>query len=194
MRICNIPGCNKETKLRNLKCGMHATRWARYRSFDLPIRIKKPKTCRIHGLLSTKDIKKPNVCRLCSIKWQDNFRKNNPDKIKQYQQTLSIKRKRNRRIMYRHLLKRKYNLTLADYDRMFEEQKGLCEICNFSETVLDKHGKLRYLAVDHCHKTGKTRGLLCSRCNMSLGGYRDSIEIHESAARYLKKYQGSPLV
>ena len=105
------------------------------------------------------------------------YRDNNPKKLRGYR------------------LKRFFNLTLEDYDKMFKEQKGLCGICFMPETVLNKIShKPIPLAVDHCHKTKKNRGLLCRACNTSLGGYRDSIEIHESATKYLKKYQGSALV
>ena len=48
------------------------------------------------------------------------------------------------------------NITVVEYNRLYEEQDGACAIC------AKQHGKLR---VDHCHKTGKIRGLLCPRCN-----------------------------
>jgi hypothetical protein len=45
------------------------------------------------------------------------------------------------------------------------------------------------LAVDHCHTTGKIRGLLCSKCNPALGAFNDNIEILNSAIKYLKEYE-----
>lgn len=77
------------------------------------------------------------------------------------------------------LLKKDFNITLDDYKKMLSEQKNLCKICN-------KIDKVRNLAVDHCHKTNKIRGLLCSKCNTSLGNFNDSIELLESAITYLK--------
>lgn len=67
-------------------------------------------------------------------------------------------------------LKRVYKITLEDYQELFEVQGGVCAICHHSETNLDpKSGLTRYLAVDHDHKTGRVRGLLCRRCNQVLG-------------------------
>ena len=77
------------------------------------------------------------------------------------------------------LLKKDFNITLDDYKKMLSEQKNLCKICN-------KIDKVRNLTVDHCHKTNKIRGLLCSKCNTSLGNFNDSIELLESAITYLK--------
>ncbi len=61
-------------------------------------------------------------------------------------------------------LKKNFGITLEDYDRMFAEQKGLCKICG-GDTPNKR------LAIDHDHKTGKVRGLLCLRCNTKLGWY-----------------------
>lgn len=68
---------------------------------------------------------------------------------------------------------------------MFLEQQGKCGICNKHQSELD-----RTLAVDHCHNTGRIRGLLCSNCNLGLGHFKDVIENIESAIRYLNEKQG----
>lgn len=81
---------------------------------------------------------------------------------------------------------RTFGITLAQYDELLTKQYGLCAICDKPETILDKRsGKLKSLAVDHDHITGKIRGLLCSQCNRSLGGFQDSPEILRSAIEYL---------
>lgn len=59
-------------------------------------------------------------------------------------------------------LKCTYGITLEDYDKLFEQQRGVCMIC--SQPQLN-----RRLCVDHCHTTGKIRGLLCGSCNLTLG-------------------------
>lgn len=59
-------------------------------------------------------------------------------------------------------LKNRYGITLEQYDRMFENQDGVCAICG----GLNDHG--RRLCVDHNHKTGKIRGLLCANCNLRI--------------------------
>lgn len=60
-----------------------------------------------------------------------------------------------------------YNLTLEQYDQMFEDQNGVCAICG----GINYGG--RRLVVDHDHKTGKVRGLLCHHCNMCLGQFEN---------------------
>lgn len=76
-------------------------------------------------------------------------------------------------------LKTKYGLTLKEYYEMESSQNGVCAICKGRST--DKS-----LAVDHCHETGKIRGLLCDRCNIALGLIYDRIDIANSIVRYLQ--------
>ena len=77
---------------------------------------------------------------------------------------------------------KQYNITLADYDRMFEEQDGNCKICGLME--INKR-----LAVDHDHKTGKVRGLLCTRCNVTLGRIEENQETLWNMIEYLKEHE-----
>jgi len=63
-------------------------------------------------------------------------------------------------------LKSRYNLTVEQYNLMFEEQKGHCDICGVHQSILQYS-----LHVDHDHSTGKIRALLCSPCNTGLGIY-----------------------
>lgn len=76
-----------------------------------------------------------------------------------------------------HLAERK--LTPEKYEELLFQQQGLCAIC----ARPPKKGKR--LAVDHDHLTDTNRGLLCDRCNMGLGLFRDSMEILEKAKHYL---------
>lgn len=79
-----------------------------------------------------------------------------------------------------------FGLTVEEYDKLFIEQNGNCKICGNPETVIDKRtGKFRRLAVDHDHKTGKVRGLLCQKHNTMIGLAEDSIEILEAAKNYI---------
>lgn len=80
-----------------------------------------------------------------------------------------------------------YNISLEDYNKLFEVQKGVCAICNKSETMKHQNGNIRNLAVDHCHITGIVRGLLCSAHNRGIGYFNDNIEYLENAIKYLKK-------
>ncbi len=74
--------------------------------------------------------------------------------------------------------KRIYGLTLEDYNKLVEKQEGKCAICG----RLDDN-----LHVDHDHKTGQVRGLLCKLCNPLLGLAGDNIDILLNAVRYLKE-------
>ena len=83
-------------------------------------------------------------------------------------------------------LKKRYNITIDDYDRMLQEQKGVCAICHKPETSENQYG-IKRLCVDHCHKSGKVRGLLCFSCNSMLGFSKDSYVILVNAVYYLAK-------
>lgn len=77
--------------------------------------------------------------------------------------------------------KSKYGITLEEYNKLLTSQNNACAICKSSG---DECG--RALAIDHDHLTGKIRGLLCSKCNISLGNINDNIEILETMIQYLK--------
>jgi hypothetical protein len=75
---------------------------------------------------------------------------------------------------------RSYKITLEDYNKMFDAQKGLCLGCYKHQSEFNYR-----LYVDHCHKTGRVRGLLCSGCNRALGGALDNSETLRRLADYL---------
>jgi len=80
-------------------------------------------------------------------------------------------------------LKRLYNISLEDYDQILESQEGRCAICR-------RKPRKYLLAVDHDHKTGVVRGLLCKMCNhRGLGAFKDSYEVVQRAADYLAPTQ-----
>lgn len=72
-------------------------------------------------------------------------------------------------------MRRKYGITPTAYLALVEEQRGLCKICNRDVT--------RTLAIDHCHKTGAVRGLLCNKCNAFLGWHE---KYHKQTKDYLE--------
>lgn len=82
-------------------------------------------------------------------------------------------------------LKRLYNISLEEYNSLLKLQNYLCVICQQPETRKYKD-KIQDLVIDHCHKTGKFRGLLCDACNNGLGRFKDNIFNLERAIEYLK--------
>jgi hypothetical protein len=64
---------------------------------------------------------------------------------------------------------KRYGLTLEEHAELLTSQGGVCAICHLPETAGSKYGRVKDLAVDHDHATGKRRELLCSRCNVSVG-------------------------
>lgn len=81
-------------------------------------------------------------------------------------------------------LRKTYGLTIASYNQLVEKQKGICAICLSARSV--KRKKV-ILVIDHDHKTGAIRGLLCDRCNRGLGLMGDNIESLKRAIKYLNE-------
>jgi hypothetical protein len=76
-------------------------------------------------------------------------------------------------------IKRKYGLDRLAYDKMYDSQNGLCLGCGQTP---------KKICVDHCHKTGKVRGLLCSSCNTALGLLRDDPNTLRNLMLYLIRH------
>jgi Recombination endonuclease VII len=85
----------------------------------------------------------------------------------------------------------RYSITLDEYVALAEAQNECCAICGnvglASRELVTIADRKYVLAVDHCHKDGQVRGLLCTRCNSLLGMARDSEEILMAAVRYLQR-------
>jgi len=73
---------------------------------------------------------------------------------------------------------------MEDYRRMVEKQDGRCAICG--RTAIQASLKRKRLAIDHCHKSGKIRGLLCISCNSGLGHFGDDLSLLLKAVAYLE--------
>lgn len=91
----------------------------------------------------------------------------NPEKIKE--RTL------------RKSIKHKYGITLEEYNQL-KDSSNQCHICN------TEFGEKLRKNLDHCHATGKIRGILCQQCNVGIGCLKDDIERLSSAIEYIKKY------
>jgi len=82
----------------------------------------------------------------------------------------------------------RYGLSQADYDSRLAEQGGLCTVCRCAPKFIN--GIERPLSVDHNHRSGENRGLLCDSCNLILGFARDSQEHLRRLIVYLQKHDG----
>lgn len=84
----------------------------------------------------------------------------------------------------RYRLKTRFGITIRQYNEMLQEQNNSCALCKIDQSQLKRN-----LSVDHCHKTGKIRGLLCMECNTGIGKFKDSIELLEETIKYLKQFK-----
>jgi len=108
----------------------------------------------------------PGVLKRCAERAKE-YRKKDP--------------KRARAIVYKSTLKHKYGIDIIEYERLLKEQNYSCAICYAAS-----NGKR--LCVDHDHKTGVIRGLLCDLCNKALGLVKDDLSIVQNLSNYLQKY------
>lgn len=156
-RVCEF--CKKIRKIKAL--GLCSVCYQRYQykgSAEYSPKRKPPKPCKVEG------------CDKVAISYGycDTHRKRSVNKRKDANA----------------MLVRKYGITIDDYEEMHVKQGGVCAICGQPETV-KINGYSYNLSVDHCHDTGKVRGLLCSKCNLSLGGFNDAIDLLTKAINYL---------
>ena len=84
-------------------------------------------------------------------------------------------------------LKRKYNLTLEDWDNLLKSQNNQCKICSIDFSC-DSHNTKP--VVDHCHSRYIVRGMLCHLCNAGLGYFKDNVDVLQKATIYLKDSNG----
>jgi hypothetical protein len=122
-----------------------------------------------------KSTNKGYLCKPCASKRVKEWQKNNPERF------------------FFNQIRSKYGISREDYISMEEAQNNKCAICLETETAPNiwKEGEYRRLALDHNHKTGEIRGLLCYRCNTTLGKIDDNIELLEKMVTYLKETNGS---
>jgi hypothetical protein len=101
-----------------------------------------------------------------------------------YKYDLEVNRSKN--------LKRLYGMSPEEYQAMFTAQNGVCAVCGQPETSLDSRTRqVKNLQVDHCHKTGIVRALLCKECNNALGLLHDDPERIRLLLNYVEFYQAN---
>lgn len=90
------------------------------------------------------------------------------------------------------LLKKKFGLSLEEYQARFDAQGGVCMICKQPETSTSgRYRNSRQLAVDHNHETGQMRDLLCMKCNTAIGMLNENLDLLKTAIEYLEKWEAN---
>ena len=109
-------------------------------------------------------------CRKCTREYQqsEKYKKTKRRYGKKYYASES-----NKENITSNAMKRRYGISIEDYEEMLKKQKGACAICGKKECI-PCYGKVRRLSIDHEHRTGKVRGLLCSNCNLLLRAVEDT--------------------
>jgi len=139
-----------------------------------------------------------NMCKTCQSEWakkynkssrgkenRENWKNKNAEKIKAYYELYRndpAKQKASKKYHRNYWLRTKFGITAKDYGDMLAKQDGKCAICGATES----HSKGNRLCIDHDHKTGKVRGLLCHNCNVGIGNFKDSLLLFREAINYLE--------
>jgi len=194
MKNCKAPFCeNFRSHPKKGYCYKHAYEFEKYKTkaYKELIPLGFYIRCKVHGLLSKRKevgvssgrpgAPKKFKCNKCSNEKSRLRRLNNPEKE-------LIKHRK-------HNLKNKFGLTLDCFKKLSEIQNNSCSICKKEETAFNHITKnIRALSVDHCHKSGKVRGLLCSKCNFGVGYFNDSIENLQEAIKYLRHHKDAQVL
>lgn len=124
-------------------------------------------------------------CKKCSKLIRHNYYKNNKLRTKETCK-LWVKNNPHKMKLYykKQDLKKLYGLTIEKFNNMLREQNYNCAICAQHMSNCTK----KTLYVDHCHKTGKIRKLICGNCNSGLGMFKDRIDLLQLAISYIKEH------
>ena len=142
-------------------------------------------------------------CKICRNKRSKQHREANKDKIskqkKQHREDLYIEglcsngdgnkliTKRNCANCLEKYMKRQYGINFKQYHILIQKQNNKCAICKIKINIsMISRGK--GMCIDHDHKTGNIRGILCSVCNRGLGHFRDNPKLLNFAITYLEKH------
>lgn len=161
--MCEVSNCYKKVIAKN-KCQFHYDRLRRYGDTYTRPEVMECVDCKIiFNIRKTGNL--PTRCDDC----QTVFHRN------------QMRADRRRKGLWEG-----YKLTLAEYQNMHDAQNGVCAICGGTQT--GRGAKNNQLSVDHDHKTGKVRALLCTHCNTAIGHFRENTELLKEAINYLERY------
>lgn len=117
--------------------------------------------------------------------YNQKYQAENREKVRQLRVDYRIRNKELLPQMRREANLKQYGLSIQQFEEMVQAQGGLCKVCR-----RPPDGRWGTLQVDHCHTTGRVRGLLCVNCNQAIGLLQDNPEYAREAARYLRKFNG----
>lgn len=136
-------------------------------------------------------------CKTCYNEVRKEYRRHNSDKVRaakikhyyaRHEHNKKLQRdKGHEKFVWK--LKKFYGMTVDDYMDILDRQGGRCAVCDRKPMPENGHKIKKRLHVDHCHRTGVVRGLLCNSCNIALGCLGDNVKILLAAAEYLQKYE-----
>lgn len=207
-KICKIHGLLDETQCwkEKTKSGGYTRRCKLCRTQKRALKILNGDvfTCIHHGELKIEDVKPSGQCRICHNltagrsrnkdrtkvnEWAKIDREKNPDKYKKWNDDAHKAQK----LKWGKLLSLKKccvarGITLEQYHKILEDQKEVCAICHQPERrICGRTKQISRLVIDHCHETGKVRGLLCHDCNTGIGKLREDPIRLLRAIRYIKE-------
>ena len=110
-------------------------------------------------------------CKICAKKHLDEWKSKNPERYADAQRKCH--------------LRQTFGISTEEYNAMFAAQGNVCAIC--LKAPRDPRGFHPH--IDHCHISGKVRGILCHKCNQGLGQFSDNVDVMMSAVRYLKNFE-----
>lgn len=204
MGQCSFDGCDRSATAKGF-CQLHYVRWLRHGDPATVLRgpdVRVPGKRRCASCGETKpveDFGKGNksckdglsvYCRPCNAKRQQEWRKANPERMRELQRQSYHRRKSGRA---ERRIKEMYGITVEQFDQLLADQGGCCAVCGTSTP--NGPGKRFHIDHDHacCARVGSCgkciRGLLCSRCNTALGLLGDDPGVYSRAAAYI----GRPL-
>lgn len=204
MDICCVEDC-KNQKFCKTFCVKHYHRWRRYgdphfvkaRRWE-PANGDGTKVCfkcdrrlPLDAFEKRKNSKDGlrNSCKECrNTAWKKRYAEDENFRSKKLEDAKNLKIKNPeayRRQSRNATLRAQYGIDIDEYDKMFQEQGGVCAICRNSAP----EGK--HFSIDHDHVSQKVRKLLCNGCNTGLGFFNDSPMLLDAAADYLRKHQSS---
>lgn len=189
--LCNAPFCtNSINKKSYVYCWPHRAEREKFnvKCMELVMPLWSVKNCKIHGHLRRKE----TISNFSNPSGKNSPRCKYCKKIKlpycpiksKISNDLNKSRRKHQKLM------KDYQISLSEYESMVISQNNLCAICQNPQSKFNKNSlKVRSLAVDHNHLTGKVRALLCTSCNTSIGLLGENIQLFKKVIAYLRHHE-----